>query len=110
MLSTAVVHVHDHIGNLLECKILLDSESQTNFISRLSERLKLPQDADVTIRGISATQTKAEKQVRVNVCSNVCSRFSKFQDEMLFLVVDRITGKLPAISINVNLFQIPSNI
>ncbi|XP_018400802.1 PREDICTED: uncharacterized protein LOC108778188 [Cyphomyrmex costatus] len=108
LLSIAVVHVRDRHRNLRECRALLDSGLQPNFISQeLSECLELPQqNTDVIVRGVNNVSSTPQYETT----ATICSRFNKYQETLSFLVVDKVTGNLPPISINVNSFQIPSNI
>ncbi|XP_011858813.1 PREDICTED: uncharacterized protein LOC105556338, partial [Vollenhovia emeryi] len=108
LLSTAIIYVCDQAGNLHECRALLDSGSQANFLSQeLCERLKLPRrSADTIISGISMTSSTAERQTT----TTIHSRFNKFQAKLSFLIVNKITNNLPATNVDVDSLQIPSNI
>lgn len=54
LLSTAIVYINDVFGAQHECKVLLDSGSQSNFITReLCDKLKLPKEKlNVPISGL----------------------------------------------------------
>ncbi|KAK2578532.1 hypothetical protein KPH14_012800, partial [Odynerus spinipes] len=53
LLSTALVHVYDIRGNIYECRALLDSASQSNFITTsLARRLSLTKhEVDIPVGG-----------------------------------------------------------
>ncbi|XP_011858761.1 PREDICTED: uncharacterized protein LOC105556289 [Vollenhovia emeryi] len=108
LLSTAIIYVCDQAGNLHECRALLDSGSQANFLSQeLCKRLKLPRrSADTIISGISMTSSTAERQTT----TTIHSRFNKFQAKLSFLIVNKITNNLPATNVDVDSLQIPLNI
>lgn len=107
LLSTAIIHMRDCSGKLYECRALLDSGAQPNFMSQeLCKLLKLPQQStSMTIEGgnnvVSTSQCKT---------TTIYSRFNNYQESLSFLVVDKVTNVMPAIPVDVNAFQIPANI
>jgi len=108
LLSTATVHMRDKNGMLHECRALLDSGSQPNFMSReLRERLGLPlQNTDTIIDGINEAVTISQNQAT----ATIYSRFNKYQETLTFLIVDKVTSAIPGAQIDVSCFQVPPNI
>ncbi|XP_011878133.1 PREDICTED: uncharacterized protein LOC105567678, partial [Vollenhovia emeryi] len=108
LLSTAIIYMRDNTGKIHECRALLDSGAQPNFITReLGERLKQPlYNTDTKITGITMNSSIVGQQTD----ATIYSRFNKFETRLSFLVVDNITDKIPATSIGVDSLQIPKNI
>jgi len=108
LLSTARVHIRDHFDKLYDCRVLLDSGSQPNFISReLCERLRLPQrKTDTIIAGVNNISSTSQNETT----ATIHSRFNKYQETLSFLILDKVTNKIPAVAIDVDSFQIPLNI
>ncbi|XP_011685499.1 PREDICTED: uncharacterized protein LOC105448555 [Wasmannia auropunctata] len=108
ILSTAIIYIKDRDGALHECRALLDSDSQSNFItSKLSDCLKLSkQQTTITVTGISETPLKINQQVTATIrsCHNA------FQTTLPFLTINRITERLPLNKIDVQEVQIPEGI
>lgn len=108
LLSTAIIYMRDRQGNIHECRALLDSGAQPNFLTRrLSEHLKLPlHDTDIKINGITMATTRVEQRTE----AAIYSRFNNFQTTLPFLIVDDVADKIPLTGINVDLLQIPANV
>ncbi|XP_011690002.1 PREDICTED: uncharacterized protein LOC105451334 [Wasmannia auropunctata] len=89
LLATAIIYIYDRNGTPHECRALLDSGSQSNFITKeLSKRLNLKQEcAHTTIMGINHTPS-----------------------EIPFLVINKITEQLPMVAIEDDKFKIPTNL
>lgn len=107
LLPTARINVYDKHGHLHECRALLDSGSQSNFISRdLAKRLGLSQKpTSFFIAGIgnSSSQANTFTQIRIK------SRFNAYIADLDCLILNEITGNLPVSSLNVEL-EIPQGI
>lgn len=108
LLSTALVLISDATGRFHECKILLDSGSQSNFISRkLCDRLKLSkQRINIPVSGLGQARTSISHKVDATIKSKMND--SKY--ELSFLVIDHITDNLPLNSISFSNIAIPQNI
>ena len=54
LLSTAIIHVYDSNNQIHSCRVLLDSSSQMNFITKeLANRLKFRErPLDVSVAGV----------------------------------------------------------
>lgn len=108
LLSTAIIYVKDIKGNFIEGRALLDCGSQSNFISRtFFERLGYEgQKINVSVVGINKATTVISNSVRIPIKS----LHNGFQTELTFLVIDKITSNIPAISFDSSNLNIPSNI
>lgn len=104
LLSTAIIYTADKKGKLHEARALLDSGSQSNFMSReLSQRLRLNlEKVWVPIYGIG--------QGIIDITHYMYSRFNNAKFDSHFLIIDNITENLPAKTINLNHITIPKNI
>ncbi|XP_029054805.2 uncharacterized protein LOC114882094 [Osmia bicornis bicornis] len=108
LLSTALVHVYDVHGNTHECRALLDSGSQSNFIaSGLARHLGLTKrEVDIPIGGINQAVTHVQEVCEVRIGS----RLNNFNVRVECLVLDRITQRLPVNSLDLTRLAIPNNI
>ena len=94
LLATAMVRVKDCAGNFVMCRALLDSGSQSNFISgKMANRLgsKL-QRSNVSVNGISDSKSRSSFKLTCNVSSSI----NDFDREISCLVLEKITSILPA--------------
>ncbi|XP_055622293.1 uncharacterized protein LOC129765881 [Toxorhynchites rutilus septentrionalis] len=108
LLLTAVVLVMDKDKQPHQCRVLLDSGSQVNFLTeRMANILGIPkQRASVQIAGINNLRTIARDKVEVDFQS----RCSEYRARLECLVTPEITGKIPSVLINVEEWNIPTNI
>lgn len=108
LLSTAEIKVLDVHNNIIKCRALLDSGSQSNFISsNLFHKLKLKgTDVNIPISGISQSSIRISKRVNVKFTS-VDSRFLR---QLSFLVTNQITGVTPQQYIDTSPIVIPDHI
>jgi hypothetical protein len=69
LLSTAVVNVYDKFGNPHPCRVLLDSASQSNFITyHMVQLLQMKRfKSNISINGINQSSTKIAAGVNVRV-------------------------------------------
>lgn len=108
LLSTALIKVKDNSGNLQTCRVLLDSGSQSCFISEsCAQRLKLPRrPSRIPILGIgdSISETKHTIPIEINSC------ISSFNLSVDCLVLPKITENLPGHMINYSNWNLPTNI
>ncbi|XP_011859356.1 PREDICTED: uncharacterized protein LOC105556853 [Vollenhovia emeryi] len=108
LLSTAVVPLLNKQGELVRCKVLLDNGSQSNFITeRLCNILNLVKtEINIPVSGFNQNLTHIKHSVR----TTLHSRDGRFQANLAFLVVSRITERLPSQAINTRELNIPQNI
>ncbi|XP_055591299.1 uncharacterized protein LOC129743341 [Uranotaenia lowii] len=109
ILYTAVCMIEDEFGNLISCRVLLDSGSMHNLIStRVVNALRLRKTkVNMSVEGISGAPKMISSQVRVKIHSTYKSDFT-YSTECL--VMSKITGNLPINSFNIDPGQIPSEI
>ncbi|XP_039310735.1 uncharacterized protein LOC120358921 [Solenopsis invicta] len=108
MLSTAVVYAYDSQGSQKCCRVLLDSGSQTNFISqRFLTVLGLKaRSLDISISGINKTATRSFGAAEVKLQS----RTNPFSILVDCVVTDHVTDKIPAITLKRSAFEFPQNL
>lgn len=107
-LSTAVVVIKNQHGDQTLCRMLLDSGSQSNFISEeLCQRLKLKREnVHIPLCGINETQSSVKNMVN----ATIKSRHSGYEVNLNFLVLSKITGELPSVSVDSRNWGITNNI
>ncbi|XP_065085126.1 uncharacterized protein LOC135707260 [Ochlerotatus camptorhynchus] len=108
LLATAVVIVEDDVGSRYHARALLDSGSESNFVSeRLTQRMKVIRNkVDVSVLGIGQGATKVKHTVQ----AVIRSRTSDFSRDMRFLVLPKVTANLPTTSINTEGWILPNGI
>jgi hypothetical protein len=108
VLSTAIVQVTDKNGNKHQLRALLDSGSQSNFLTENAaqklgchlNKLNLP------IIGINQGVTTVKKATNIQIHSNQ----SSFKTSLFCLIVPKITENLPLVSFDVKSLNLPNNI
>ncbi|XP_076299591.1 uncharacterized protein LOC143218344 [Lasioglossum baleicum] len=108
LLSTAVVNLVDRQGRSLPCRVLLDSGSQSHFLTeRIAGQLGLPRDRiNLPVIGINKSTTS----IRYAVKTHLQSRINKFNVAANFLIIPHITNSLPTHTIARSELAIPKNI
>ncbi|XP_062538614.1 uncharacterized protein LOC134206888 [Armigeres subalbatus] len=108
LLATAVVVVEDDNGGRFPARALLDSGSESNFITeRLSQRMKTQRErVDISVRGIGQAGTKVKHKIQ----AVVRSRVSPFLQAMNFLVLPNVTVNLPTATMRTDGWSIPPGI
>ncbi|XP_076235095.1 uncharacterized protein LOC143179667 [Calliopsis andreniformis] len=108
ILSTAIVHIVDNKGQLQPCRMLIDSGSQSHFLSeRTALRLGLPRKRiNIPVIGINRGTTN----IKHSVTTTIRSRINKFRTDATFLVIEHITEMLPSRIIAIEELSIPNNI
>lgn len=108
LLSTAIVKIFDNYNNEHECKVLLDSGSQSNFISeKLCKILNLPLNKiDFSVTGIN----QISSNINFRTTAKIHSKTNDFQISLSCLVLPNITGNLPNFSFDKNILNLPPNI
>lgn len=108
LLSTAVVWAHDSQGSQHPFRVLLDSGSQSNFISeRMVQFLKLRRKKGYSsVSGIAGSETRVYSMVN----ATLQSRISDYKVSLDFLVLPRISRDIPCFHLDVSSLQLPSGI
>ena len=98
LLYTALVRVRNERGELVVCRSLIDSGSQSCFISEAcADRLRLtPKLIDMSVNGIGNASTVIKRYVDFEIHS-MCEKFSL---PIQALVLPKITMELPQTEIN----------
>lgn len=98
LLSTALVNIADVDGKLHVCRALLDSGSQSNFISAdLQKRLNLPlKKTHITITGVNQSSSSVSHSTQIRVFS----RYNSFCAKMTCLILNKVTENIPLTSVD----------
>ncbi|XP_058456554.1 uncharacterized protein LOC131433952 [Malaya genurostris] len=108
ILSTAIVQVKDSRGEFRPVRVLLDSGSQSNFLSEHAVnllRLKC-ENIRVGVVGINGEKLTVTQQTMARVKSS----YGDASWVLEFLVVPQVTGILPLQKIDIRQWEIPPNI
>ncbi|XP_076384045.1 uncharacterized protein LOC143261513 [Megalopta genalis] len=107
-MATAVVDVLDCDQKPLECRTLIDTCSNANYITqRFAKKLRLPQRAaSATIEALNDLNTLSDKIVS----TAIKSKTSRFQRDLTFLVIPNISGPIPDTNIDRSKLRIPVNL
>ncbi|XP_062542344.1 uncharacterized protein LOC134210313 [Armigeres subalbatus] len=99
LLATAIVVVQDDEGKRIPARALLDSGSESNFITEhLSQRLNVFRSkVDISVHGIGLAATKVNQRI----VATIRSRLSEFSRQMGFLVLPKVTSNLPTANVNI---------
>jgi Protein of unknown function (DUF1759)/Putative peptidase (DUF1758) len=108
LLSTVLVRVCDNLGQLHTCRALLDSASQSHFVSEsLAQRLRLTKHHNrFPIHGIN----DATSETKYCVTLDLQSTDGDYKTSISCSVLPRITGNTPAILINPGTWGLPTDI
>lgn len=107
-LSTAVVLAADKFGNDRQCRTILDSGSQVNFISKsLYNKLQLPTRCSILpINGIGASHVQSSSCVEVQLKSRV----TNFSLNLSCYILPVIVDTLPAVTSPAHGWNIPEEL
>nr|XP_029725374.1 uncharacterized protein LOC115265232 [Aedes albopictus] len=108
LLSTAIVELQDSSGSYHLCRALLDSGSQSSFVTEsVVRRLRLRRErVRAPVIGISGDRRVVSHQA----VAQIKSMYSEASWTLDFLVVPHVTGCLPARKIDIDQWQIPSEL
>lgn len=108
ILSTAIVMIPDSEGQDKYFKVLLDSASQSNFITKQTcKQLGLqPKKVSHTVTSFGNISSTITEEIETTIYSTV----NKFKVTLKYLVVPEITDNLPLVSMSKSQFRIPPNI
>ncbi|XP_050516051.1 uncharacterized protein LOC126890925 [Diabrotica virgifera virgifera] len=108
LLSTANIYIQDKSGCFVKCRALLDSASQSNYMTyNCLTKLGLNKsNVDISTSGIS------KKLIRINhsTKAKIYSMNKSFHADLSFLALEKITDNLPGISFNREAINFPKNI
>jgi hypothetical protein len=98
LLSTVVLQVYDSAGTPCLCRALLDSGSQSNFITEhLSQLLKLKKTpTNLNVFGINEKTTIIKRKIQ----AQIKSRMTEYSVCLDFIILPSITGNVPMSPIN----------
>ncbi|XP_045483078.1 uncharacterized protein LOC123688551, partial [Harmonia axyridis] len=108
LLSTAIVYIAGSDGKLHRGRMLLDSGSQSNFVTReFAEKLNLSRiRVNIPVVGIGNVMS----HIKYSINMSVHSRFKDFKFNSTFLVIEKITDSIPTRKIDTSRLNIPKNI
>ncbi|CAK9816560.1 hypothetical protein ANTQUA_LOCUS9005 [Anthophora quadrimaculata] len=108
LLSTAVIDIIDNNGKSHQCRVLLDSCSQSNFLTqKICDKVGLTTESVSTaLQGMNqmSTEIKNRTQARIK------SRWNNYVNSLSFLVAKQISQKLPCQVILRKNLDIPAGI
>lgn len=108
LLSTAMVHIRDHLGEFHQARALLDNGSQSNFITKsMCKQLGLKTNA---VRHVISCIDTTEKPTAEITQTTINSTTSTFQTDVTLLVVNHITRSIPSKTISTTSLSLPSHI
>jgi hypothetical protein len=108
ILATAVVEVRDKTGQYVPCRALLDSGSQTHFITeKCVQRPKLSRiQTHTSIQGISNMNTAIQHSVSLHLRS----RHTDWNTTLECAVLNNIAGTTPLTRLDTSSWKIPTDI
>ncbi|XP_011883833.1 PREDICTED: uncharacterized protein LOC105570983, partial [Vollenhovia emeryi] len=108
LLATAKVIIYDGNGGSHVCRALLDSGSQSNFMTKqLAQTLKLPLTSiRLPIRGVNQSVTSISHRTT----ASVGSMYNNYRAKLSYLVVGNITQELPNRRYNIAALNIPEGL
>ncbi|XP_055840984.1 uncharacterized protein LOC129908495 [Episyrphus balteatus] len=108
ILGTAIVHIMDQSGQKIECRALLDSGSQVNFITdKLARALGLKETYEtLCVEGIGQGKQASNRRINLKVDSTI----NRFSARMEAHVLPKIISTQPSMPINTTNWNIPNNI
>lgn len=108
LLSTALVHVLDKQGNLQECRALLDSGSQSHFVTeRFYAKLNLPRERiDTLVTFLGDIGNNLQYRIRLQLHS----QYNRFKSALSCIVILKITSDSVNSSFDVISIPVPKNL
>nr|CAI5850144.1 unnamed protein product [Callosobruchus analis] len=108
ILSTALIHIFDKNNKPVLCRCLLDSGSQSNFISKdMAKTLGLKSNKiNLPIIGINRSSSTVKNALNIRIKS----LYNEFSRDLNCLVLDEITGNIPHQPIHIDNLPIPENL
>jgi len=108
LLATAIVEVRNKSGQYVPCRALLDSASQSHFITeRCVQRLRLSRtQTHAQIQGISSVNTETYHSVSIHLRS----RHTDWHTTLNCAILSHITGTIPSTKLDTSTWKIPKDI
>lgn len=108
LLPTAIIRIADNKGNFIQARALLDSGSNCNLISEnLASKLCLPTKySNINIKAICHSNFPAS----ITLTATIASNYSNWKAVETYIVVPQITANIPTAQIDVQDWQIPTNL
>ncbi|XP_062711479.1 uncharacterized protein LOC134289541 [Aedes albopictus] len=108
LLCTALVNIFDDSGKAQPCRVLLDCGSQVNLLTeKLASLLRVKRrSVNVDVTGVDGSTTRVSALVHVDVQA----RDKKYTNNIECLVINRITGIIPAKNVDISTWPIPSGL
>ncbi|XP_011859050.1 PREDICTED: uncharacterized protein LOC105556567 [Vollenhovia emeryi] len=108
LLSTAIVTAIGKGGSQHSSRVLLDSGSQANFVTKdfLNTLGLVPRVMNMSVSGISGTTAQSTQAIQIKILS----RINTFSVVIDCIVVDRITDDLPVFTMKRSEFKLPRNL
>lgn len=105
LLSTALVQVLGCNSQVMTCRALLDSGSQSNLVTAsLCEKLNLPRKGvEISIVGVNQVVSDIKEKCLIRIRSLV----NGYESEISCLVVPQISEAIPSHSVNISHLKIP---
>lgn len=108
LLPTAIINVSDKMGNFHKCRVLLDSGSQSHFVTRELVKLLGLEEKSFSIDLVGINSSSSTAATRVDC--DIHSLHTNFTARLSCLVLDNISAHLPIVSFSSSLINIPHNI
>lgn len=108
LLSTALVDIQNSEGKKSQARILLDTGSQSNFMTKkFADALGLPvKKINVPVEGLNQLQTR----IKESISTSIFSKQSNYTTNLEFLILSRICDYLPGQYIDKQSVNIPENV
>ncbi|XP_066590509.1 uncharacterized protein [Prorops nasuta] len=108
MLSTALINVLDKRGKIQRARVLLDSGSQINLITKsFARKLGIEsKGVNISIRGVNGFCCPVTEMTKVELRS----RLNSYDTIIECFITERITEKIPCCTIATETYKLPRNI
>ena len=107
ILPTTIVEIVGKNGQMHQCNVLLDSDSQFNFTTHLCSKLELRTvKADISIAGINQIETKVLETTK----EIIKFMHSDFKEKFMFIIISKITARLLSKPLKFQKTDIPPDI
>lgn len=109
LLPTAIILIQDQSGKFHECRALLDSGSQVNFItSEFADKLKVhrSQCYSRTVSGINQNKTTVSYELSTSIKSKV----HDFEEIIDLSIIATIANHIPKFGFDISIWDIPKGV